>query len=244
MVLIALVFLSLSNQLQLTRAGGFAHGRLVNRLSDDTASSWLVTFDDQDYPDEEIHEEDLGPVVARLDDSDNGGSKNGDMTKPKIGSKKKFLRTTKPTLPAKLMDAKAGSGSDDAESFDSSNKKKRRSSSIDLLPDDRQSNGDTDVSSPNDSSKNASSGSGRRSKLVSDREQRSRRRQQIIEEEPGTGLLMGGHPGGGATSGPSLPPSKKVKTHNGEEVVKIPMLTGTLYLYRGAKRRVAFVRKL
>lgn len=229
---------SAGDVIELTRAGGFAHGRLVNqRSADDPASPWLVTFDDQDFPDEEIHEDDLGPVVARVDDSDNGSSKNGDATKSNKGSKKNSLRS-KPALSANRDDAKAGSGSDDAESLDSSNKKKRRSSSIDLQPDDHASNVDTDASSPTDAAKLA--------KLVSDREQRSRRRQQIIEEDvvPGSDLLKIGHPKPTTNNGLALPLAKKAKTQGGEAVVKIPMLTGTLYLYRGAKRRVAFVRKL
>ena len=99
--------------------------------------------------------------------------------------------------------------------------------------DDRQSNADTDASSvQNDGTE--------KSKLVSDREQRSRRRQQMIEEEiPGT------------LTNPSVakdlaaPPAKKTKNKDGEEVIKIPMLTGSLYFYRdGLKRRVAFVRKV
>jgi hypothetical protein len=233
---LTLFVLYLPNQ-QLTRAGGFAHGRLVNRLSDEPASSWLVTFEDQEIPDEEIHEDDLGPVVARVDDSDNSGSKNGDKSKV---SKKKPLRA-KLAFPTKPGDVKAGPGSDDAKSLDS-NKKKRRSPSEDFEAQDSQTKLETDVSSPNDSSKNTASGVGGKSKLTSDREARSRRRQLAIEDEvPGSGLLKPGYP---RPVGPPLHLAKKAKTQGGEAVVKIPMLTGTLYLYRGAKRRVAFIRKL
>jgi len=39
--------------------------------------------------------------------------------------------------------------------------------------------------------------------------------------------------------------SKKSKPTNGdEEVVKVPMLTGTLYLYRGIRRRAEFIRRI
>lgn len=221
---------------QLTRDDGLAHGRLVIRLSEDPASPWLVTFDDQDLPDEELLEDDLGPVVARADDSD-ANSKNDDGSSKSKGSKKKTLRS-KPVPPGKAGSSsdKAGSGSDDSGSPDAS-KKKKRSASVDFQGEDRHSNADTDVSSPNDSSKNDRS-------RVSDREQRSRRRQQVIEEEPpgAGGLLKTVQPRPG---GILPPPAKKAKTKiGGEEVVKIPMLTGTLYLYRGAKRRVAFVRKV
>ena len=190
-----------------------------------------MTFDDQDFPDEELLEDDLGPVVARSDDSD--ASKNGDQSKPN-SSKKKSIRNKPGHAGRAAGSEKAGSGSDDSGSLES-NKKEKRSPSIDFQADDRQSNADTDASSPNDSSKNNRS-------RVSDREQRSRRRQQMIEEEvPGTGLLKPAHP---RPTGVLPPAHKKTKTKGGEEVVKIPMLTGTLYLYRGTKRRVAFIRKV
>jgi hypothetical protein len=88
------------------------------------------------------------------------------------------------------------------------------------------------VSSPN--SESAKYTSGGEDGKVSSREERSRRRQQLIDEEvPVEGLMKA-----------VAPPPKKSKTTASDEVVKIPMLTGTLYLYRGAKRSVAFVRKV
>lgn len=38
------------------------------------------------------------------------------------------------------------------------------------------------------------------------------------------------------------PANKRVKTNN-DEVIVVPMLTGTLYLYRGLNRRAEFVRR-
>lgn len=223
---------------ELSRGGVVAHGRLVIRLvEDDPSSPWLVTFDDQEFQDEEIHDDALGAIVTRADDSDNTGSKNGD-NKPKT-TKKKSLRH-KPLLPTRNnSDHKAGSGSEESATPDS--KKKKRSPSLDHQnhqqhhADERHSNADTDASSPIDSGKNASS-------KVSDREQRSRRRHQgDADDAPSTTLLKHDHV---RPVAPVLHPSKKIKTKGGEEVVKIPMLTGTLYLYRGAKRRVAFIPKI
>ncbi len=217
--------------LQLSREGNTAHGRLVIRLvEDDSTSPWLVTFDDQEFKDEEIHDDSLGPVVSRAEESDNGSSKNGD-TKLKA-NKKKPLRH-KPQLPTKKSDQKACSGSEDSASPDV--KRKKRSPSLDLHAEDRQSNVDTDASSPMDSAKSGSS-------KVSDREQRSRRRHQIDSEDvPGASMLKPDLP---RPVAPLFPVAKATKTKGGEAVVKIPMLTGTLYLYRGAKRRVAFIRKI
>jgi hypothetical protein len=63
---------------------------------------------------------------------------------------------------------------------------------------------------------------------ISSREQRSNRRQAAIMEEVAL-----------------QPPTKKKKVTGQykEEVVKIQMLTGTLYLYRGLRRRAEFIRK-
>jgi hypothetical protein len=38
--------------------------------------------------------------------------------------------------------------------------------------------------------------------------------------------------------------SKRIKTEDGTEVVKVHLLTGTLYLYRGLHRRAEFVRRV
>lgn len=82
---------------------------------------------------------------------------------------------------------------------------------------------------------------------ASAREARSRRRQAMIDDAaiaPGTEILAGKR---------KLPPppgqrSKQYKSdsqYTGDgEVVKVKLLTGTLYLYRGAQRRVEFVRRV
>jgi hypothetical protein len=84
---------------------------------------------------------------------------------------------------------------------------------------------------------------------ASAREARSRRRQAMIDDAaivPGTEILAGKR---------KLPPPpvgnrsrqyKHSETQYAEdgEVVKVKLLTGTLYLYRGAQRRVEFVRRV
>lgn len=106
------------------------------------------------------------------------------------------------------------------------------------------SNDGSDDSSPLDESYAGMS----RKDRVSAREARSRRRQAKIDEDavpPGTEIVGGkrllaldGHIG---------PPSnKKLKNNESDdgEVVKVKLLTGTLYLYRGAQRRAEFVRRV
>ena len=84
---------------------------------------------------------------------------------------------------------------------------------------------------------------------ASAREARSKRRQAMIDDAsivPGTEILAGKR---------KLPPppggnrSKQYKHSDTQyaedgEVVKVKLLTGTLYLYRGAQRRVEFVRRV
>jgi hypothetical protein len=85
---------------------------------------------------------------------------------------------------------------------------------------------------PSDAAKAAAAG-------ISSREQRSKRRQAAIMEE------VAQQP----NAAQQEPPVKKRKGVTGqynngkEEVVKIQMLTGTLYLYKGLRRRAEFVRK-
>lgn len=64
------------------------------------------------------------------------------------------------------------------------------------------------------------------------REQRSTRRQASIEVVKKRPLKNNG----------LAPANKRVKTNN-DEVIVVPMLTGTLYLYRGLNRRAEFIRR-
>jgi hypothetical protein len=76
---------------------------------------------------------------------------------------------------------------------------------------------------------------------VSAREERIRLRHAKVEEAPPT--IEGG-------SKRRMPPNnfsknnKRQKVSESEEVVVVKLLTGTLYLYRGAHRRAEFVRRV
>jgi hypothetical protein len=66
---------------------------------------------------------------------------------------------------------------------------------------------------------------------ASAREERVRRRQANVEVKLATANMA------------NLKKQKKFH-HNSSECIKIPMLTGTLYLYHGLTRRAEFVRKV
>lgn len=70
---------------------------------------------------------------------------------------------------------------------------------------------------------------------ASAREERSRRRQALQKDE---GPLKPP-----AVNNGKARPNKKAKKTTLEDVIKVPMLTGTLILYRGLHRRAEFVRK-
>lgn len=81
------------------------------------------------------------------------------------------------------------------------------------------------------------------------REQRSLRRQAKIDTD--VNPTLGPAPGSvqlNASKKRRIPPpkqsTKRIKTDDGEEVVKVHLLTGTLYLYRGLHRRAEFVRRV
>ena len=76
-------------------------------------------------------------------------------------------------------------------------------------------------------------------KRVSAREQRSRRRQAKMGTDAPT---ADGRKRLRAL--PTNPPSPNKKLRGDEEVVVVNLLTGTLYLYRGAHRRAEFVRRV
>lgn len=69
---------------------------------------------------------------------------------------------------------------------------------------------------------------------VTAREERVKRRQALTQD---SGELVD------APNGKIGRPANKKKKLDDSDVVKIPMLTGTLYLYRGIPRRAEFVRK-
>ena len=69
-------------------------------------------------------------------------------------------------------------------------------------------------------------------KKAKDREARRKRREAVVEEEE---VKAGAH-------GATLVNLAK-KKNKGEDVIRVPMLTGTLLLYRGLHRRAEFIYK-
>lgn len=209
-----------------------------------------MTFDEGAWKDEELSEDCFGVIVGRQDEVESFSSKTVDPPNPNRKSNKK-----KPGNTTKHPVAKGGDGGDSKGSAGTSagssaeeqsgNPKKKQQKAVSFSPEGRPA--ESDISPPKDIVKKSRS---LRSK-VSDREQRSRRRQAMIEEEAQT--IPGGGVGSASTStapikrprphAPASHSSKKMRAGTNEEVIKVPMLTGTLYLYRGLRRRAEFIRK-
>lgn len=85
----------------------------------------------------------------------------------------------------------------------------------------------------------ASDDSSAGSKGVSARETRSRRRQVKVDNEAEVV-----HNTRKRSRAPLATQQNNKKMHNNEDVVVVKLLTGTLYLYRGAHRRAEFVRRV
>jgi len=234
--------------------GTIARGRLAQLLTEGMSPlpRWLVKFDGQPYKDEEMYELSFGKLLysAAVEVDDNGQDGTS-------GTEAYIDRNNNDGAVNNVETSSEGEKSDVAAG-DKPSSKRAKSSKKSVQFGTKGSgdqhvngrNGTHDASSPleddNDDASNKSGSSGRNSK-ASAREQRSHRRQAKIDEEtlviPGTGMLVDGKRALSSMTGPA---AKKYKQNPelDSEVVKVKLLTGTLYLHRGAHRRVEFVRRV
>jgi len=239
--------------------GVVARGRLAQLLTEGPSPNprWLVKFDSQPYKDEEMYERAFGKLIHSNEESEEQHSTP--TVSDIISSASARTKTSSSTEP--LNDSKGSWAVGDGDKIDDTKKGKNindisietttlATGTSKLKSAQFQKNGaalsqdSADDSSPTE--ENSREGTSR--SRASAREARSRRRQAMIDDAaivPGTEILAGKR---------KLPPppghrSKQYKhneTQYGEdgEVVKVKLLTGTLYLYRGAQRRVEFIRRV
>ncbi|VEU34043.1 unnamed protein product [Pseudo-nitzschia multistriata] len=244
--------------------GVIARGRLAQLLTEGPSPNprWLVKFDSQPYKDEEMYERAFGKLLHSAEDSE-----DPIMAQETVGSGGGGGTRSKATVISTANTAAEGKGQGTSSEGDRSDDgKKGKSGNVSNNSD--SNNNDTDATSEIAISRSRSAqlwrGSGTLSQDSGDdstpadepsrsrasaREARSRRRQAMIDDAaimPGTEILAGKR---------KLPPpsgtnrSKQCKSGDGQyaeegEVVKVKLLTGTLYLYRGEQRRVEFVRRV
>jgi hypothetical protein len=222
---------------QLIRDDAPLQGRLVIKTSEDPAR-WLLTFNEESWKDEEFSEEAFGSVLGKSDEGEGSPTDPhppAPVSAAKNNKSKNNRNRNKPSEESKSGGTSGGSSAEEQSINSDSLQKKAVSFSHEVNPTD------TDASLP----KQETAANKKRSlrSRVSDREQRSRRRQALIVDEPE--VL-----GSSSTDCKRPRPlesvtrvTKKSKSGVNEEVIKIPMLTGTLFLYRGLRRRAEFIRK-
>jgi hypothetical protein len=220
---------------QISKDQTLTNGRLISKLAETSSSlnpRWLVAFDDESRTEEDMYESSFGKIIGKAavtepaDSNKNKTEKNKEtvtvaVDTPKttarngspVASPQNSAKTKTPAVSPIEMEQQAHSNINS----DSSKKSTKKQMSFQTVQDHHTSDSST---LPSDAAKAAAG--------ISSREQRSNRRQAAIMEEVA-----------------QQPPTKKKKVTGqyNEEVVKIQMLTGTLYLYRGLRRRAEFVRK-
>lgn len=195
----------------------------------------MLTFEKESWKDEEFSEEAFGSVLGKVDEGE--GSPTGpDPPAPAAANKNKNKNNKNRSKPS--SGASGGSSAEEQSANSDSLQKK----AVSFSPGEVNPT-DTDASSPKQETPKQETPANKKRSLrsrVSDREQRSRRRQALIVEEPEVSSTDGKRP---RPLEPVTRVTKKSKSGVNEEVIKIPMLTGTLFLYRGLRRRAEFIRK-
>lgn len=236
--------------------GVVARGRLAQLLTEGPSPNprWLVKFDSQPYKDEEMYERAFGKLIHSNEEIE---EQQSTLTASEVTSS--TSARTKTTITAESF--KESWAIDEGDNIDDTKKGKNindinietttlptgnsKSKSVQFQKNGANLSQDSaDDSSPTEENSRVGTSHSR----ASAREARSRRRQAMIDDAaivPGTEILAGKR---------KLPPPpghrskqyKQSETQYSEdgEVVKVKLLTGTLYLYRGAQRRVEFIRRV
>mmetsp|Transcript_7913 Transcript_7913/g.9061 ORF Transcript_7913/g.9061 Transcript_7913/m.9061 type:complete len:230 (-) Transcript_7913:141-830(-) len=204
---------------EINRGGRFLIGRLAYNLTEAISPNprWLVTFENETHKDEELYEKALGKILKKA---------TGDKDKNFHIERRARL------LPSSNVDRRHGQNSGSSEEGECEKKKKSKSVAF------------SDAGTPAQSDDSSTD-----PKKSSAREQRSRRRQAKIDD-----VVVSVPNGSSQICKRRLPSSSRAttgknsnsitkKTKDGE-VVKVKLLTGTLYLYRGLHRRAEFIRRI
>lgn len=238
----------LSTLSQINRSGVTLKARLAQLLTEGTSPNprWLIKFDGQPYKDEEVYEHTFGKLLIAADDepdpaqdlaappprrsksTSSSSNNNNNSGKKSPVPKENTLTTTTPAVPDSEQPnspATGAGGDDDSD-------KKKSSPSV------------SNENSPTASDESGTDANGK--KKSSAREARSNRRQEMIDESGG--VLASAVPAFNSNkrrmNAVAQSKSKKRARDGDEQVVKVKLLTGTLYLYRGQHRRAEFIRRV
>ena len=231
--------------------GVIARGRLAQLLTEGPSPNprWLVKFDSQPYKDEEMYERAFGKLIHSNEESEEQASAPAASETISTRNKTSIYSAAEAASNTKGSGASAdGDKSDDAKKGKNANGSKTDATTASKSKRAESQKASGALSQDSDSSPTDDNSRGGSRSRASAREARSRRRQAMIDDAaivPGTEILAGKR---------KMPPPpghrskqyKQSETQYAEdgEVVKVKLLTGTLYLYRGAQRRVEFVRRV
>ena len=254
---------------QYKRRSKTGQGRLAFRLTEGDSPNplWLVTFDGSNVKDEEIYEKHF----TRLIEKSKGPKPDGRKIKGKRGGARRRGSGSDeevgeegdddqaPPQDAREDGGKSGSNSSSDEKSSTGGrgpggrrKKKDKkpiaasASSGDAANSESKEDEEDDGAASDSSAppmKKGKGGAGRADRAAS-RAQRSQRRQAMIAETVTEEVVKKTSVGSkrAADTAADDENGKKAKLAD-DEVVKVKMNTGTLYLYKGLNRRVVFVRK-
>jgi hypothetical protein len=201
---------------QVTRNGVIVEGRLAYKLTTGTSPNprWLVKFDKG--KDEELYEHVFGTVLRKADSSIDASGKS----KPNHNNNNSKQKSSSNTA--------GSSGTSSASETEGQAAAAGNKKSVTF----------SQESSPVDDG--SAEGEDGKSALVLTREERSKRRQTKGHDDYGHN-----HNNHKRSRPNSSKSNKKARRENNtDEIIKVPMLTGTLYLYRGLHRRAEFVWKI
>jgi hypothetical protein len=237
--------------------------RLAQLLTEGTSPNprWLIKFDGQPYKDEEVYEHTFGklliaaddepeslpiePIIPRRQNSNiaKSTSTSSSSTSTSTDLDKKIPATTKTDEAVSV--AEQGLPAEDADAKDAASDDKKDKKSVTF------SNENSPIGSDESTTQETGTEGG---DVISSREARSLRRQTMIDESDGVLAWTGGSnltatgkrrlPAGGSGSSKNGSKSKRPRQDGDDSVVKVKLLTGTLYLYRGRNRRAEFIRRV
>jgi hypothetical protein len=190
-----------------------------------------------------MYERSFGKLIASYDDdepSTRSKSPSPTQNKPPPTQNKPPPSQNKPSKPQGNGSRKGSNGKSSSTSSDDELKKGPKAGGKKAVQFSEGSNAGSDYSSTPET------GSGKMSARdkVSAREARSNRRQAKIDEDAPLGLGEAPGPEGKRRAPPPNHSKKRQRGDDNGEVVKVKLLTGTLFLYRGRHRRAEFIRRV
>lgn len=253
---LSLLQLISTNTKQTVRNGTPVRARLKQLLTTGSSPNprWLVRYENQPYKNQEVYEHTfLGKVTTEPEETESKSRGNSPPLSDagSTESRGRAKRGKKPPPKESSDTEKAGVAAEKPAA--ETDERPPPEEPADDSPNGgapRRGAGSPAAQQQSDASSSISAAAAR----LSAREARIRRRQALAAEQRAEGPPSAAAGGGGGNGGGNRNKRKKPsggaagggrkKQKSNEDCVKIKLLTGTLYLYRGPRRRAEFVRRV